>query len=132
MVITGAKSVEDSQNAAKMYEKAIKRVGFPVKLKEFKIQNMVGSCSVDYHISLEKLFQSKESSQFCDFNPEKFPGLIYHMQYPQKVCLLIFESGKIVLTGAKSRDAIDQAFTEIQKLLKKFQKDRELLKKINK
>ena len=58
MVVTGAKSVEDSENAARMYEKAIKRVGYPVKLKEFKVQNMVGSCSVDYHISLEKLFQS--------------------------------------------------------------------------
>ena len=82
MVITGARSEEASQTAAKSYEKAIKRVGFAVKLKGFEIQNMVGSCSVDYHISLEKLFQSKEGSQFSDFNPEKFPGLIYHMRFP--------------------------------------------------
>jgi len=37
MVITGAKSVEDSQNAARLYEKAIKKVGFKVSLSHFRI-----------------------------------------------------------------------------------------------
>ena len=63
---------------------------------------MVGSCSVNYKIYLEKLFQSPHSI-FCDYNPETFPGLIYHMKTPVKVCLLIFTSGKIVLTGARTR-----------------------------
>jgi transcription initiation factor TFIID TATA-box-binding protein len=50
MVITGAKSIEDSKNAAKLYEKAIKKVGFKVGLSNFEIQNMVGSCSVSFKI----------------------------------------------------------------------------------
>jgi hypothetical protein len=38
---------------------------------------------------------------FCSFSfSELFPGLIYRMQVP-KVVLLIFVSGKVVLTGAK-------------------------------
>lgn len=37
MVITGAKSENDSETAAKMYTKAIKSVGNNVKLTEFKI-----------------------------------------------------------------------------------------------
>ena len=37
MVITGAKSVEDSQNAARLYENAIKKVGFKVSLSHFEI-----------------------------------------------------------------------------------------------
>jgi transcription initiation factor TFIID TATA-box-binding protein len=43
------------------------------------------------------------------FNPETFPGLIYRMMEP-KIVLLIFASGKIVLTGAKNRKDIDKAF----------------------
>ena len=39
-----------------------------------------------------------------------------------KVCLLIFSSGKIVLTGAKQRSDIDKAFKEIIPTLKKFVK----------
>ena len=50
MVITGAKSELDSEQAAKLYTKAIKNVGNPVKLTEFKIQNMVASCSVSFKI----------------------------------------------------------------------------------
>lgn len=51
MVITGAKSEEDSKNAAKHYAKAISKVGFnKVNLSDFTIQNMVGSCSVDFNI----------------------------------------------------------------------------------
>lgn len=106
MVITGAKSEALSKEAAKAYAKAIQKVGYPnVKMTEFKVQNMVGSCSVDFKIKLESLFHSSHQS-FCVFNPDTFPGLIYHMAEP-KVCLLIFSSGKIVLTGAKKREDID-------------------------
>jgi hypothetical protein len=37
---------------------------------------------------------------FFKYEPELFPGLVYRMESP-KVVLLIFVSGKIVITGAK-------------------------------
>jgi hypothetical protein len=37
---------------------------------------------------------------FMQYEPELFPGLIYRMKQP-KIVLLIFVSGKIVITGAK-------------------------------
>jgi transcription initiation factor TFIID TATA-box-binding protein len=37
---------------------------------------------------------------YLQYEPELFPGLIYRMKQP-KIVLLIFVSGKIVLTGAK-------------------------------
>lgn len=77
---------------------------------------MVASCSVSYQIKLEELYLSKHRN-FCDFNPETFPGLIYHMAVP-KICLLIFASGKIVLTGAKTREDINEAFRIIQPTLR--------------
>lgn len=50
-----------------------------------------------------------------------FPGLIYRMQTP-KIVLLIFASGKIVLTGAKNKQDIYNAFDNIYPVLKKFKK----------
>ena len=61
---------------------------------------MVGSCDVKFPIRLEGLAWSH--GHFAQYEPELFPGLIYRMQLP-KIVLLIFVSGKIVLTGGKKR-----------------------------
>lgn len=53
----------------------------------------------------------------CRYDPELFPGLIFRMDAP-KVVLLIFASGKIVLTGAKERKQIYLAYEKILPLLK--------------
>lgn len=46
---------------------------------------------------------TEELVVYClQYEPELFPGLIYRMKQP-KIVLLIFVSGKIVLTGAKVR-----------------------------
>lgn len=120
MVITGAKSEEKSDTASKMYAKMVKKVGFPgVKLQGFTIQNIVGSCDVKFPISLESL--NTDHSIFSTYEPEMFPGLIYRMKDP-KIVLLIFASGKIVLTGAKTRQDIDKAFDQIYSVLLRFQK----------
>ena len=43
----------------------------------------------------------------AQYEPELFPGLIYRMKEP-KVVLLIFVSGKVVLTGAPAHLAATQ------------------------
>ena len=48
-------------------------------------------------------------------------GLIYRMADP-KIVLLIFVSGKIVLTGAKDREHIYRAFNLIYPVLQEFRK----------
>ena len=55
------------------------------------------------------------------YEPELFPGLIYRMVKP-KIVLLIFVSGKIVLTGAKVREEIYSAFEAIYPVLSEFRK----------
>jgi transcription initiation factor TFIID TATA-box-binding protein len=40
-----------------------------------------------------------------------------------KVVLLVFSSGKIVLTGAKKREEIHEAYTKIKALLKKHRSE---------
>ncbi len=63
-------------------------------------------------------------SRFCSYEPEMFPGLIYRMNKP-KIVLLIFVSGKIVLTGAKDRNDIFLAFQTIYPTLLSFKKKKE-------
>ncbi|EFX63104.1 hypothetical protein DAPPUDRAFT_335934, partial [Daphnia pulex] len=58
---------------------------------------------------------------FNSYEAEIFPGLIYKMKQP-KLVLLIFCSGKIVLTGAKVRQDIYDGFTNIYPILRNFKK----------
>ena len=119
MVCTGAKSEEDGRLAARKYGRIVQKLGFPAKFKDFKIQNMVASCDMKFPIRLE-VFASIHS-QFCRYEPELFPGMIYRMIQP-KIVVLIFVSGKIVLTGAKKKEDIYEAFDNIQHILRKFKR----------
>lgn len=119
MVCTGAKTEALAREAARKYAKVISKLGFPAQFKDFKIQNMVGSCDVKFPIRLEGLAWSH--GHFAQYEPELFPGLIYRMQMP-KIVLLIFVSGKIVLTGGKNRDDIYKAFENIYPVLTEFRK----------
>lgn len=119
MVVTGAKSEDDSKLAARKYARIIQKLGFNAKFTDFKIQNIVGSCDVKFPIRLEGLAYAHGT--FSSYEPELFPGLIYRMVKP-KIVLLIFVSGKIVLTGAKQREEIYRAFEAIYPVLSEFRK----------
>jgi transcription initiation factor TFIID TATA-box-binding protein len=77
----------------------------------------VCSCDVQFPISLDGLSHKDEST----YVPEIFPGLIYRMK-THKIVFLIYASGKIVLTGAKKKEEITQAFEEMYKELRNFKK----------
>uniref|UniRef100_A0A3Q3QIP2 TATA box-binding protein-like 2 n=1 Tax=Monopterus albus TaxID=43700 RepID=A0A3Q3QIP2_MONAL len=116
MVCTGAKSEEQSRLAARKYARVVQKLGFPARFLDFKIQNMVASCDVCFPIRLEGMVLTHQH-----YEPELFPGLIYRMVKP-RIVLLIFVSGKVVLTGAKERAEIYEAFENIYPILRGFRK----------
>ena len=63
-----------------------------------KIENVVASASLNVPIKLEKLVANLSG---IEYEPEQFPGLVMRLKDP-KAAALIFSSGKIVCTGAKS------------------------------
>ena len=119
MVCTGARTEEESRQASRIYAKIILKLGFPVKFTEFTVQNIVASYDVKFPIRLEGL--ARKNLKFCSYEPEMFPGLIFHMIEP-RIVLLIFVSGKIVLTGAKNREDIYIAYHKILPILSEFKK----------
>ncbi|MFQ6020848.1 MAG: TATA-box-binding protein [Candidatus Aenigmatarchaeota archaeon] len=63
-----------------------------------KIENVVASASLGVNIKLEKIVANMEG---IEYEPEQFPGLVLRLKDP-KAAALVFSSGKIVCTGAKS------------------------------
>ncbi len=129
MVCTGARNEEESRLASRTFAKIILKLGFPVKFSEFKVQNIVASCDVKFPIRLEGL--ANDYLKYCSYEPEMFPGVIFRMVDPPKIVLLIFVSGKIVITGAKNREDIYKTYQNILPILSKFKKTENILEKIN-
>ena len=67
---------------------------------DIKIENIVASASIGKDIELSEV---KEALPDVTFNREQFPGLVFKLKDP-KTAALIFSSGKLVCTGAKSID----------------------------
>src|ERR1700742_2284049 len=68
MVVTGAKSEDDSRLASRKYARIVQKLGFDAKFSEFKIQKIVGRCYVKFPIRLEGLAYSH--GQFSSYEPE--------------------------------------------------------------
>jgi len=53
------------------------------------------------------------------YEPEQFPGLIYRMRDPKTV-LLLFSSGKLVCTGAKSEEMVYESVAKVYGVLRDY------------
>ncbi|GAB7014323.1 TATA-box-binding protein [Halolamina salina] len=69
------------------------------------IENVVASTGIGQELDLQSVAMDLEGA---DYDPEQFPGLVYRTQDP-KSAALIFRSGKIVCTGAKSTDDVHES-----------------------
>ena len=118
MVITGAKSTEELIKAVKKIVRTLYKKGIIITSRpKIQIQNIVASANLYREVNLEKAAFLLENNMY---EPEQFPGLIYRMSEPQ-VVLLIFSSGKMVITGAKSEDEVEEAVRKIYKKLEELE-----------
>ena len=99
VVCTGGKSLKESCLACRYCVNIFQRSGLRVGFYNFKIQNIVGSTGIDDPIDLIKL--KNDFSVYTSYEPELFPGLIFRLSSP-KIVYLLFRSGRIVVTGAKT------------------------------
>ncbi|MEK6916308.1 MAG: TATA-box-binding protein [Nanoarchaeota archaeon] len=89
----------------------------PVKgEKTIEVVNIVVSTSLEHDIPLEKMAATLSNTEY---NPEQFPGLVIRIKDP-KTSALIFSSGKVVCTGARSMDKVYESIDKIIKSLKKI------------
>ncbi|MDO8556349.1 MAG: TATA-box-binding protein [Nanoarchaeota archaeon] len=95
--------------------------------KEIKIQNIVISSDLEHDIPLIKLAETLPNTEY---NPEQFPGLVMRIKEP-KTSALIFSSGKIVCTGAKSmakvKEAVKRIIQNVEKVRIKVQKNPKIM-----
>jgi len=123
MVVTGAKSTQTLIKGFKKIIRLFVRHGIIIVGKpKIQIQNIVASANLGVEVDLEKAAFLLPNTMY---EPEQFPGLIHRMDDP-KVVLLVFSSGKMVITGAKSEEDVQRAVENIYKKLKELSCIREI------
>ena len=84
--------------------------------RDIRVVNIVVSTSLEHDIPLEKMAATLSNTEY---NPEQFPGLVIRIKDP-KTSALIFSSGKVVCTGARSMDKVHESIDRIIESLKKI------------
>lgn len=88
---------------------------FMPKAVYIHIENVVASATLNQRVDLNAVVKGFPG---VEYRPEQFPGLVFRLKRP-KTATLIFNSGKMVCTGAKSEKEARRAVKKVVKELKK-------------
>jgi transcription initiation factor TFIID TATA-box-binding protein len=119
IVCTGAKSIDEAYKGIENVFQGLRNIGIDVKgTPEIKVQNIVASADLHSTLNLNAIAIGL-GLENIEYEPEQFPGLVYRISDP-KVVILLFGSGKLVVTGGRKPEdmvnAVDQIVEELKNL----------------
>jgi len=108
VVCTGSKNIEDVRTVITTLAKKLKSIGCKkINLEpEIHVQNIVASADLKTRLNLNAVALGL-GFENIEYEPEQFPGLVYRIKRP-KVVVLIFSSGKLVITGGKTPEECEE------------------------
>jgi len=114
IISAGAKNEQEAINVLKYVKEVLveKKLVNPITLKP-KIRNVVTIVNFEMRIDLEEL--AKRCRMI--YEPEQFPGGILKINKPCKATVLLFSSGKAIVTGLKSSNKINPTIREIKSIV---------------
>ena len=112
LVCTGTKSIEQVRLVIAAVIRQLRKIGVKVTGKpKIDVQNIVASGDISMNLNLNLLALQLENTEY---EPEQFPGLVYKLAKPNATFLL-FSNGKLVCTGTKNRQQLDEAMKQLLK-----------------
>jgi len=116
IICTGTKSLKDAKRAIAAIVRKLEAISLKVTGEpDIKVQNMVASGSVGGKLNLNEIVFKFENTEY---EPEQFPGLVYKLP-DSHITFLLFGTGKIVVTGAKSEKEIIESVYILRDQLRK-------------
>ena len=111
IVCLGLKNFKDCESALNAVIARIQDVGFDGKYSGFAVQNIVASFNWGKRINLTKVYGMYPKLSF--FEPEIFPGLKFKIH--ERITVMVFQTGKMMITGAKDMDEIEFIVRKIKR-----------------
>lgn len=117
VVLTGAKSVDSLNRGLDILGEQLRNLNIEITSDlSYKVQNIVTSADLGAGINLNKIAVGFNLERI-EYEPEQFPGLVYRLDDP-KVVVLLFGSGKLIITGGKEPEDATRAVLKIMEDLK--------------
>ena len=121
LVCTGTKSISQVKEVISQVIKQLAKIGVKITDKpKISVQNIVASGSINIRLNLNYLALALENTEY---EPEQFPGLVYKLVEPNATFLL-FSNGKLVCTGTKNKDQLDDSMNILNKNIKQALKNK--------
>jgi len=115
LVCTGTKSVSQVREVIQAVIKQLKKINVNITTTpKITVQNIVASGTIDLKLNLNFLALEMENTEY---EPEQFPGLVYKLIEPNATFLL-FSNGKLVCTGTKNKQQLEDSMTQLLKNVK--------------
>jgi len=121
LVCTGTKSILQVKQVIEQVIKTLKKINIKVTGKpKITVQNIVASGSINISLNLNFLALELENTEY---EPEQFPGLVYKLIEPNATFLL-FSNGKLVCTGTKNNQQLEDSMKQLIKTIKEANKNK--------
>ena len=115
LVCTGTKSIAQVKEVIEQVIKTLKKINVNVTDKpKITVQNIVASGNINMSLNLNYLALELKNTEY---EPEQFPGLVYKLEEPTATFLL-FSNGKLVCTGTKNNQQLNDSMEQLIKTLK--------------
>jgi len=115
LVCTGTKSVAQVKQVIEAVIKQLRKINVNITAKpKITVQNIVASGTINLKLNLNFLALELENTEY---EPEQFPGLVYKLIEPNATFLL-FSNGKLVCTGTKNKQQLEDSMTQLLKHVK--------------
>jgi transcription initiation factor TFIID TATA-box-binding protein len=120
-IITGAKSYDRVSKTKEDFLGALHdaEVVPHEDIKEFEIQNIVFTTTLNEPVDLNAL-AIVLGFERVEYEPEQFPGLVFRPENTSCV-ILVFGSGKVVITGGRSEEEAKKAISKLKKEISAIQ-----------
>jgi len=114
VICTGARNKDDINIALEKLRKKLNEAGIRLRgTPKVEVQNIVASSDLELKVNLDVLATECMNTEY---EPEQFPGLVFRLDEPKTV-MLIFRSGKIIITGAKNTSDIKKAAEKTKEMV---------------
>lgn len=121
LVCTGTKSVVQVKKVIEQVIKTLRKINVRVTDKpKITVQNIVASGNINMMLNLNYLSLVLKN---IEYEPEQFPGLVYKLDDPTATFLL-FSNGKLVCTGTKNDQQLEDSMNQLIKTLREAEKNK--------
>lgn len=110
-ILRGGDEFERMHAVNDRFLELLEDMGVDVSGADLEVKNVVAVGNLERDVNLNALM-IELGMETVEYEPEQFPGLVYRPERTNCV-LLIFASGKVVITGGRTREEDEEAFAAL-------------------